>query len=575
MRGFPHGWRARAATVAVAAVVATTVTAAVAPASATAGRAVAAPPRPAPEGDDGLGARIRRIMTQRQYAHARWGLLEVDEKGRTVHSVHRGEFFIPGSAAKLFSVSGTWRTLGGGHRFTTPVRAVGVRDGSVLDGDLVLVAQGDLSLGGRTGPHGTLEYTDLDHTYANDVPGATLTPQDPLAGIDELARQVRRSGITEVHGDVVVDSRLFRSSPSLDPAPTPLIVNDNLIDLLTTPASAGRPARLSWRPHVAPYRVESSVRTVAAGGATDVSVSASPDGTRIRLSGTIAADARPVLRVSPVRDPDAFGRTALIEALDREGVSVSAPVTGPNPAGLLPDSTTGGERVAAYVSPPYTEYAKLILKVSHNLGANLGVCLMAVHEGSHDCEDGFRPLGAFIRRAGVDPGQVELADGRGGDPVDRVTPVAFSRLLRFWESTPEAARFRRALPILGVDGSLAGSCTRRATCPAHGRVFAKPGTVAGFDAVNRRLAVGGQTLAGYLDAGHGRRHTFFIGVNGAFAPDIEGVLAIGDDLNRIAALLQQQAATGRGKAATRTSARGHAGHPSAKRRVGPQGRGEA
>ncbi|WP_424891659.1 D-alanyl-D-alanine carboxypeptidase/D-alanyl-D-alanine endopeptidase [Streptomyces sp. XH2] len=522
MRGF--GWRARVG-VAVAAV---TVVASAVPAAAGKG--------------DGPGADIVAITKKHRYAHARWGLLEVDEKGRTLRSGNAGEFFIPGSAAKLFSVSGTWRTLGGGHRFTTPVLAVGRRHGGELDGRLELVAQGDLSLGGRTGPHGTLEYTDIDHIYANDIPGATLTPQNPLAGIDELARQVRRSGITDVRGDVVVDSRLFTSSPGLDPAPTPLIVNDNLVDLLTTPTSAGRPARLTWRPHVAPYRVESHVRTVRRGGTTDIDVAASPDGTRITLTGTIAAGAKPVLRVSQVRDPDAFGRTALVEALGRAGVTVHAPVTGPNPSGLLRGPAGRGQRVAAYVSPPYAEYAEVILKVSHNLGANLGICLMAVHTGSHRCEAGFGPLTAFVRKAGVDPRQVQLLDGRGGNPVDRITSAAFSRLLRFWEHTPEAARFRRALPILGVDGSLAGSCTRPASCPAHGKVFAKPGTVAGFDAVNNRLAVGGQTLAGYLDAGHGRRHTFFIGVNGASAPDIEGVLAIGEDLNRIAALLQERAA---------------------------------
>ncbi len=535
-RRFARGRRRRALTAGALAVI--TAMATIAPAAAA--TAPAASP-PAVRGD-GLGPEIAAIMKKPQYAHARWGLLEIDDKGRTVHSRRADEFFVPGSAAKLFSVSGTWRTLGGDHRFITPVHAVGERDGSALDGDLVLVAQGDLSLGGRTRPDGTLDYTDVDHTYANDVPGATLTPENPLAGLDALARQVRRSGITAVHGDVLVDSRLFTSSPDLDPSPAPLIVNDNVIDLLTTPTSAGRPARLDWRPHVAPYRVESSVRTVRAGGRTDISVSASSDGTRIRLTGTIAAGAKPVLRVSPVHDPDAFGRTALIEALDRAGVAVDAPPTGPNRTDRLPRSPRDGRRVAAYVSPPYAEYAEVILKVSHNLGANLGICLMAVHAGSRACADGFRPLTAFLRRAGVDPTRLQLLDGRGGNPVDRVTPTAFPPLLRYWERTPEAARFRRALPVLGVDGSLAGSCTRRATCRAHGKVFAKPGTVAGYDAVNRRVAVGGETLAGYLETGHGRRHTFFIGVNGASAPDVQGVLALADDLNRIAALLQQRAA---------------------------------
>ncbi|WP_371480642.1 D-alanyl-D-alanine carboxypeptidase/D-alanyl-D-alanine-endopeptidase [Kitasatospora sp. NBC_00315] len=497
----------------------------------------------APAPHDDLGPEIAAIMNKPGYEHAQWGLLEVDDAtGRIVHSQYPDQFFIPGSTAKLISVSGAWHALGGDHRFTTPVQAVGERQGTALNGSLVVVAQGDLTLGGRTAPDGSVSYTPIDHTYANDVPGATLTPEDPLAGLDMIAQQVRQSGITEVRGNVAVDSRLFTSFPELDPSPTPLIVNDNVIDLLTTATAPGRAAQLSWRPQVAPYQVDSTVRTVAAGGPTDISVSASPDGTRISLSGTIAADAQPTLRISPVQDPAAFGRTALIEALARAGVTVAAPPTGPNPTGVVPDSYDGTQRVAAYVSPVYAEYAKLIFKVSHNLGANLAICLMAVTAGSHRCEDGFPVLDDFLRGAGIDPTQAQLLDGRGGNPVDRVTPRVESELLHYWQGTPDATRFREAQPILGVDGLLAFVCDGCPDCPGRGKVWAKTGTVAGFDALNRRIAVGADTIGGYLDAGHGRLHTFYLAVNGASTPDIDGVIQIGDDLARIAGLLQEQAA---------------------------------
>lgn len=497
---------------------------------------------PAAGSPDDLSPDIRAIMAKPAYQHAQWGLLEIDEStGEVIHSQFPDQFFIPGSTAKVVSVSGTWHTLGTDHRFTTPVQAVGTRDGSVLDGNLVLVGQGDLTMGGRTAPDGSVSFTPIDHTYANDVPGATLTPENPLAGINGIADQIRRTGITEVRGDVAVDTRLFTSFEGLDPTPTPLIVNDNVIDLLTTPTSPGQAARLDWRPQVAPYQVESTVRTVAAGGPTELAVSASPDGTRITLSGTIAADAPPTLRISPVQDPAAFGRTALIEALARAGVTVTAPPTGPNPTDLVPPSYDGTQRVAAYVSPVYAEYARLILKVSHNLGANLGICLMAVAVGSHQCEDGFGPLNAFLRQAGIDPTQVQLLDGRGGNPVDRVTPRVENEILHYWQGTPDADRFREALPVLGVDGSLAFVCEGCPDCPGRGRVWAKPGTVAGFDAVNQRLAVGAQTMSGYLDAGHGRLHTVYLAVNGASAADIEGVVELIQDQSRILGLLQQQA----------------------------------
>jgi D-alanyl-D-alanine carboxypeptidase/D-alanyl-D-alanine-endopeptidase (penicillin-binding protein 4) len=505
----------------------------------------AAPAVPVSPHGGQLSPDIRAIMAKPAYQHAEWGLLETDASGRVVHSMYPDQFFVPGSTAKLVSVSGAWHTLGSDHRFTTPVQAVGRRDGSVLNGSLVLVGQGDLTMGGRTAPSGTVSYTSIDHTYANDVPGATLTPENPLAGIDRIARQVRRSGITRVHGDLAVDTRLFTSFSALDPTPTPLIINDNVIDLLSTPTAPGRPARLSWRPQVAPYHVTSTVRTVAAGGTTDIEVSASPDGTRITLSGTIAAGSQPVLRISHIQDPAAFGRTALIEALARAGVRVTARPTGPNPVSVVPRNYRGTQRVAAYVSPVFSQYTKLILKVSHNLGANLAICLMAVSAHSHQCIDGFPVLKDFLEQAGVDPTQVQLLDGRGGNPVDRVTPRAENEILRYWERTPDATLFRQAQPILGVDGDLSFVCTGNPGCPGKGKVWAKPGTVTGLDAVNNRLAVGGQTLGGYLAAGHGRYATVYLAVNGAWAPDIQGVFDVITDQARILGLLQQQAAAGR------------------------------
>ncbi|MEW1908030.1 hypothetical protein AB0442_06155 [Kitasatospora sp. NPDC085895] len=57
-----------------------------------------------------------------------------------------------------------------------------------------------------------------------------------------------------------------------------------------------------------------------------------------------------------------------------------------------------------------------------------------------------------------------------------------------------------------------------------------------------QLAVGGETVAGYLDAGNGRLHAFFAGVDNTRAADVDDFLEVVDDVTNVAALLQQQAA---------------------------------
>ncbi len=489
-----------------------------------------------------LDPRIVKIMNAPPYRHGEWGLFEVDPStGRIVQSFGPPErFFEPGSTAKIITVSATLDDLGFEHHLMTPVYALGHKNHNTFNGNLVLVAKGDLTMGGRTKPDGTVDYTSLDHTYANAVPGAILTPEDPLAGLNQIAQQIHASGITNLNGDVVIDDRLFQPDPNFPVIPDPMIINDNLIDVVLTPGHTdGAPASVTWRPQVAPYHLVDQVTTVAAGQPNTVEVQTFPDG-RILVTGNIPADAGKVIRVGAVLDPASFARTALIEALKRAGVSVNATPTGPDPTNKLPTngSYSGDPQVAAYVSPPLREYAKLILKVSHNLGANLNVCLIAVKAGSTDCDAGFPVIASFLDRVHVDRDQIALADGQGGNPVDRVTPKVEVEMLSYWLKQPEATTFRLMLPILGVDGSLATYCTN---CPAKGKVFAKTGTVLIPDLLNNRLTLG-WALAGYLQVRPGRYYVYDLVVNGSVMPDFNGVLGVATDQANIPAILQEEAA---------------------------------
>jgi D-alanyl-D-alanine carboxypeptidase/D-alanyl-D-alanine-endopeptidase (penicillin-binding protein 4) len=487
------------------------------------------------------GPEIQKIMSGPLYRYAEWGLLDIDPAtGHVVNAVGPAQrMYMPGSTAKLFSVSAALDDFGFDYRLTTPVYSIGQLKGHILNGNLVLVAQGDLTMGGRTKPDGSVDYTSLDHIYANSIPGATLTPEDPLAGLNQIAQQVKAAGITHVNGNVIVDNRLFQPDPNFPDVPVPIIINDNLIDVVITPGKVGSaPASVTWRPHVAPYHLIVQATTAAAGQPTTIQVQTFPDG-RILVTGQIAADAGQIVRTGTVIDPAAFARTALIEALARAGVSVSASATGANPASALPpkNSYQPASRVAAYVSPPFQDYAKLILKVSHNLGANLVVCLMAVKAGSTNCDVGLAVMSAFLDKIHVDRKQVALADGQGGAPVDRITPQAEIELLGYWLKQPESATFRLLLPILGVDGSLANV---EKNSPSRGKVFAKTGTVLAVDPLNNRF-IHTQALAGYLEISPNRFDVFELVVSNAAPKTFNDVFRVINDLGAITAILQQHA----------------------------------
>ncbi|HEY5332033.1 MAG TPA: D-alanyl-D-alanine carboxypeptidase, partial [Solirubrobacterales bacterium] len=345
--------------------------------------------------------------------------------------------------------------------------------------------------------------------------------------LEGLAADVRAAGITEINGNVVVDDRLFRPYTGFpDGLITPIWVNENLVDLLVRPGTVGKPATIAVRPLTSSYVVNDQVTTVGAGKATNLEVTEPTPG-KIAVTGQIAAGTPPTLKIWEVADPAAFARTAFIEALSRAGVTVKAPVTGPNPAALLPpkDSYRQADLVGQHVSVPLAQYAKLILKVSYNRGADLMACLAAVKLGSSNCERGMAAEVQTATGLGARRSEVIPFDGAGSDDRGRTTPAALTTLLRGIPSTPYGPAFVDALPVLGRDGTLANVLS---SAPVAGHAQIKTGNRI---VPNRagQINVLGNSLAGYVETSHGRRVVLTIFVGNVPIPTSEAFKTIVSD----------------------------------------------
>jgi len=485
----------------------------------------------------GLPADALTTMNAAPYASAQWFIAVRDlATGAPVVSLNADQLAQPGSVVKTYSMGAGWQQFGPDSRVVTPVKRTGSLSGSTLDGNLILVGQGDMTMDGRTKPDGTVDYTNLDHNDANQLPGATLTPENPLTGLNKLAQQVRASGIRRVSGDVIVDDRLWDTFPLENGPVTPIIINNNLIDFTTKPARTGRTATTVMRPKVAPWKVTSEVKTVAAGGQTQIAVS-SPSHGKVVLSGTIAADSDPVINTYAFSDPARYARTAFIEALGRAGVAVSANATATNPAKLLPrtSTVTGLRTVARLRSLPLSEETEYVLKVSYNRGGQTMICRLAAAAGSTDCDDGMAKAAQIWRKAGLDTKGAVLIDGSGliGNLITADNQVQLETIM---SKRTDAAAWQATLPILGVDGSLA---MVQAGGPAAGKVFAKTGSLGGIDLFNGRFLLPSKALGGYMDTKQGRRFAFSIVVTNSVFPTLAGVFAANDDVGKVAASIQQ------------------------------------
>ena len=504
---------------------------------------------------------ITQVMKKPMYQGSTWALRVVDlNSGDVIYDMNSNAQVYVASVRKVFSLGAALDQYGAQHQFQTPVYRLGTVDATgTLNGNLVLVASGDLAMGGRTNPDGTLAWTNFDHNEANSLGNAQITTPDPLAGYASLAAQVAAAGIKKINGEVVIDDRLFEPFDFRDEFDLrPIFVNDDLVDTIIGQGSAGSAAPVDYRPNSSAFTVQSTLMTGAAGSSANITVTpADPTcfGTLPCggvLGGTIPADyvppivpSFPVIRTFRITQPSNYARTVLIEALARAGVTVTATAVENNPVQLLPakNSYAADTRVAQLTSQPYSEYTKWILKVSYNIGADTSLMLFGVaNNGSTTLDAALAAENATLSNApfNVPMNQTHFIDGSGGGETT-ATPVAVIAMLRAMNGRPAFPAYVDSMPFLGVDGSLA-STTAFESDPtlagAKGKVYAKTGTYAiGTDLPNGQVqtTLKGQALAGYIDAKSGRRLAFALMVNNVPITDVPDILNVFNDQGTIAA----------------------------------------
>ncbi|TCK35033.1 D-alanyl-D-alanine carboxypeptidase/D-alanyl-D-alanine-endopeptidase (penicillin-binding protein 4) [Paraburkholderia sp. BL8N3] len=500
-------------------------------------------------------AEISRVMQKSVYKDAVWSLHVVDlRSGRTIYDMNSTRPTLIASVRKLFSVGMALDQLGPQHRFVTPVYRQGAVDAAgTLQGDLILVASGDLTMGGRTKPDGSLAITNFDHNEANALGNALLSAPDPLAGYDALAAQVAAAGVKKVTGDVVIDDRLFQPFNFRGEFDVrPIFVNDDTVDVVINPGSSGGAASVDWRPKSAAFTVQSTLLTGAQGSELDIDLTPEPPacigapGCTGSVSGNLPAgfvppltNQYPLIRTFRISEPSNYARTVFIEALGRAGVEVAAAPVKPNPVQALPaqGSYAASARLAQLTSQPYGDYAKLIQKVSYNIGADTSLMLFGLAANGSTTVAGALAAeqNVLSTQFKIAPSDLHFIDGSGGGETTATGRSITTLLAGMTRRTAYTAYFD-ALPILGVDGSLSFVTDFEADptlAGAKGQVHAKTGTYVS----GPPLTLKGQALAGYMNARSGRQLVFMLAVNNVPISSINDVLAVFQDEGTIAAIL--------------------------------------
>jgi D-alanyl-D-alanine carboxypeptidase len=504
----------------------------------------------------GVPADIQAVMNQPRYKGAIWGLRVVDPASQKVLINLQPDYnFLIASARKIFTVGELLNQVGPTHTFDTPIYRQGsIGAGGVLDGNLILVAAGDLTMGGRTNPDGTIAISNFDHNEADSLGNAVLTAPNPLAGYIALAHQVAAAGIKEIAGNVVIDDRLFQPYNFRGEFDIrPIFVNDDVVDLTINPTAAGDPASVVSRPVSAALGVINTLVTSAPG--SEKTLELDPEfpscigvpGCTAEITGDLPIDfvppltnKLPLVQTFRIVQPSNYARTVLIEALQDAGVKVDAPTVAFNPVGLLPapNSYPADTKVAELTGLPYSEDAKLIMKVSYNIGADTSLLLFGLTQGVNNMGDALVvERNNLTTNYGISDGDFQFTDGSGGG-FTTATNAAVTRMLLDMALKPAFTSYFATMPLLGVDGSLSFVTDFQSDSTlagATGQVSAKTGTFVQGTASG--LVLKAQALGGYIKTKSGNQLVFQLVVNNVPISGLENVIQAFQDEGTIAATL--------------------------------------
>jgi D-alanyl-D-alanine carboxypeptidase/D-alanyl-D-alanine-endopeptidase (penicillin-binding protein 4) len=426
-----------------------------------------------------LSQATRRAGVQR----AIWGV--------AVHSLDRNErlyelnprsLLVPASVAKLASAATAADAVGWDFRFETTLRSTGPVVDGVLSGDLLVVGSGDPSIGGRAGD-------DL----------STFTDAVKAAGIRRIAGRIigDDDSIDEPRPQLAwAWDDLGYTTGALFGA---LNLGENRMTVTVTPGpAAGTPAALSVDPYAAYRPLANRIVTGSAGSTQLLWPEQRPAEPFLTVAGTIPVGAPPVRLNVAVGNPTFWFASVLRSLLQQQGIEVIGDAWDVDDVRPAPDPA-GTVVLFRYRSHPLSEIVQPMLKDSINLYAEAVMRLNAAPGTlpTNDAAlDGFRTR---LQSWGVPTDGQQIVDGSGLSRRDVISADALLAVLQRMHDPAMRSPFVTALPIAGVDGSLAN---RMRDTPASGNVRAKTGTMSNI-----------RSLAGYATTRDGERLAFVAMVN--------------------------------------------------------------
>ena len=387
-------------------------------------------------------------------------------------SVNATSPYNPASVIKIIPTLAALELLGPAYRWKTEVYTLGsIRDG-VLQGDILFKGYGD--------------------------------PYLVTAEFRKILQELRRRGIREITGDLLIDHSYFdvaHEDPGAfdnDPyrtynvTPNAFLVNFKAVYFHFYPHANGRDVRVFPEPELAGLKIENRLRLrkrYCGGFQRGIAVTV-PDGAtadHVIFSGRFPTGCSQYALARSLLTHETYAFGAFKPIWRQLGGSIAGEVR----SATAPET---GKPFLVHHSRPLSDIIKLINKFSNNvmtrqllltLGAELG-------EQPGTVEQGIRVIDGYLADRGLDTRTLNIDNGAGLSRAARTSAKLLADVLEHAWTIPHRPEFISSLSITGMDGTAKNRLKYK---PASGYAHIKTGTIDDVSAI-----------AGYVHARSGREY---------------------------------------------------------------------
>lgn len=329
-------------------------------------------------------------------------------------------------------------------------------------------------------------------------------PDFTLSDLTTMVSKIKELGITKINGNIYADVSagdslfwgagwMWDDDPGSDfPALTPLVINDNCVNVLYKPNNLGEKPIVEIIPNTKYVTLTNNAVTDIVDEKFDVTRNWIFRTNEIIVKGKLSINQKPDSIMVNVFDGNAYFMTLVLEEMAKQGININNKFS----YKTLPD-----DAITIYVlERRFGDVINNLNKNSDNLSAEMTLRALALEFFGKPAtaQNGTKMIDSLVTLAGFNSNNYRFADASGVSYYNLVSAEVLNGVVKFiYQNNATAFRtLYNSLPIGGVDGTLKN---RMKTGICFNNVHAKTGTLSGIS-----------TLTGYLTAKNGALISFSI-----------------------------------------------------------------